>query len=86
MKEYPQLRHINCEDNRCNVCLEDGEELMRFLEKEIGQGNIDYLGEYRYWLDNIKKVEGVETEFGWFSQKVYDKNLIDEFITHKKSN
>ena len=86
MSEYPRLRHnYKCQDPKCPYCFEDAEKLNKFLKKEIKAGNLDYLGRYRWWLDNVKKFPEAETEFGWFNPAIFSPELIDEFIVYSKN-
>lgn len=81
--EYPNLTHPFCPIDNCKICLKDCENLGEFLEYKTRKGNIDYLGDYRYWLDHVKKIPQAETEFGWFHPDVFGRDNIDGYINYK---
>ena len=73
-----KVRHINCQDTKCPVCLNDAVKLEKLLQEKTGTGNkYDLLGKYHKWLaDN-----GIpnETEWGWPSVETYDDDNIERF-------
>ena len=72
-------RHIDCQDARCRVCLDDAFRLEKRLEDEMGTGNrIDVLGRYRRWMDD--KDIPAETEWGWSTSEVYQEENIKAFV------
>lgn len=76
-------RHINCKNSRCRICLEDAEILEQKLTDLTSTGNrFDLLGHYHKWLSN--KGINPETEFGWFTEKVFDDENIEEFCKEFK--
>jgi len=82
-KEYPKARHVNCQNCKCRICLEDGcDSLGGFLDKETGNDKIDHLGRYHKFLsdNNINP----ETEYGWWTEAVFKKENLDAYIKYFK--
>jgi len=74
-------RHINCDNTRCYVCLEDTCTLETELAERtcLEKKYCDHLGKYRTWLDhnNIP----AETEHGWFTEEVFYEENISNYVT-----
>jgi hypothetical protein len=76
------LRHPDCPDTDCHVCLNDALRLQAYLDEATGMGHHDTLGMYRTWLDKrADRLGPAETEHGWFSAVVFRPNVIKEFCS-----
>lgn len=67
--KVPIQRHVNCEDPKCQVCLEDSQPLSDYLDEITGATTVDHLGRYHKWLSD-KGIEP-ETEWGWWTEAVF---------------
>ena len=78
MKILPTPKHINCKEDSCMVCLKDCTDLAEYLEEKTEIYDHDILGIYRTWLD--KKKIPAETEYGWFTENVFNPETVNAFI------
>jgi len=80
LSELPKQRHILCDKDRCEVCLNDCVALTDYLFERTGLQRQfhDMLGEYRTWLD--KNHIPAESEYGWPRPQVFDAKNVDAFI------
>jgi len=82
---YPRLNHLLCKNKNCSICLNDHEQLGRYLDIRCNTKNrVDHLGKYHKWLsDNGIKPE---TEWGWFVPEAFDDSNIENYIKWFKEN
>lgn len=71
-------RHPNCQDDRCQICLEDHAKVSERLEELTQNYRSDLDGYFHHWLKCVKKIEP-ETEWGWGTSAWFDDGLIQEF-------
>jgi len=71
-----KLRHPNCQNTDCPICLEDHRNLAGILQEKIGNDKHDLLYEYRNWLikQKIPDVSG-----NWASSQAFEDANIDRF-------
>lgn len=79
-----KLHHPNCTDPKCDICLEDHEELGRLLDKLCETGNKkDHLAGIYLWLSRNGKEP--ETEWGWFKPEVFQDENIRQYVKRYKA-
>ncbi len=78
----PTQRHSNCSNTECKMCLDDALALANFLEQEIGDIKIDFLCDYRKWLDRNKI--SAETEHGWPTENVFSATNVNAYLSEWK--
>jgi len=72
------LRHIDCRNPDCAVCLEDHFALGRELDRLTGNDKIDHLGKMHKWMsDNGMKPE---TEWGWATVETFWDSTIAAYV------
>lgn len=70
-----KMRHPDCQNNTCSVCLRDHHLLSDRLDELTNDSAKDHLGRYRSWLE--KEGGNFETEWGWATPEVFEeKNII----------
>ncbi len=76
------LRHINCQNADCRICMEDHNSLENLLTELTHNSQVDHLGHYHSWLS--KHGINPETQWGWATQEAFDseniKKYVDDFI------
>ncbi len=78
LDEFVILRHPNCRYSRCEICMEDHEELGKILTKLTMNDKIDHLGKYHLWLSK----HGIEpeTEWGWATPETFLRENIERYV------
>ena len=72
-----EMRHPNCRNDRCSVCLRDHGLLNDLLDKLTGDDTVDHLGRYRSWLE--RNGGNFETEWGWATPEVFEDDNINSY-------
>jgi hypothetical protein len=72
------LRHINCQNADCRICMEDHLSLDSLLSELTHNYEVDHLGRYHSWLSKhgIKP----ETEWGWATEESFDAENIKKYV------
>lgn len=75
--EIPKQTHVNCQDSRCKVCLDDSDRLSLYFDRITGLTNIDHLSHYHKWLGD----NGInpETEWGWWTEDVFKPENLEAY-------
>jgi len=72
------LRHIDCRDPDCAVCLEDHLALGNELARLTGSEKEDHLGKIHKWMrDNGMNPE---TEWGWATAETFWDSTIAAYV------
>lgn len=71
-----KLRHSNCQNSDCPICLEDHRNLARILQEKTGSDKHDLLYEYRIWLIEQKIPDVSES---WASPQAFEDANIERF-------
>ncbi len=83
---YPTSQHPYCQENACQVCFKDSDNLAEYLEKRLNlTRSTDILGMYRSWLESTEpegKGHAFETVWGWWEPSVFSPKYIEGFIFH----
>ena len=73
------LRHPNCQESRCPICLEDHLSLGYLLNDLCKTGNsIDHLGKIHSWMSDNGK--SPETEWGWATPETFSPVNVREYV------
>ena len=79
-----ERRHPHCEENRCDICMDDHMKLRDELENRTGANGsrTDVLGEYNLWM----KQRGIpEEDNGWASMEAFSEKYINIFCEWYKT-
>ena len=78
---FPRMRHPECTDQTCGVCMDDHIALKTYLDDSLG-GNEDWLSKYHTWCTE----NGIraETEHGWASPEAFREENVETFILEWK--
>lgn len=77
-----RLRHPNCQDPKCWICLRDHEHLGRYLQEATQDDYTDHLGHYHSWLS----AHGInpETEWGWATPAAFNPVNISAYVKDRR--
>lgn len=73
-----KLRHPNCQNNNCWICLQDHERLGQYLAEAANNDTVDHLGKYHSWL-STHDIDP-ETEWGWATPEAFDPSNISAYV------
>jgi hypothetical protein len=80
MSDLPTLRHAMCREAVCPTCLADHTALADYLAEQCGTDRLDWLSEYRKWLEGTFPGGIWETQYGWASPATFAPENIAAFI------
>lgn len=76
------LRHINCQNPDCRICMEDHLSLGDLLGELTGNDKVDHLGKYHQWL-SLHDIPP-ETEWGWATEESFCAANIKQYVADFK--
>jgi len=74
--------HINCENVRCQICMNDHMSVGRRLEKLTGDKQHDHMGRFHSWL--TKHGYEPETDHGWGTEHYFNDGLMKAYANDYK--
>ena len=72
------LRHTDCQDPDCRICLEDHLALGRELAQRTGNDKVDHLGKIHKWMSDSGMTP--ETEWGWATAETFAVSTIAAYV------
>jgi len=72
------LRHPNCKEQDCSVCMEDHMLLETELRSRCGGRKLDWLSKYHSFIS--KRLGRAETEWGWATPECFEEVNINAFV------